>query len=392
MAKKRTSAKDVMKPHSEAKVNFYQKYLETHLLILSRVGFVEEIHIYDLFCGRGVYADGKTGSAIRAYETIRYVRQQRPSDKRIVLHLNDKKKKYIEAVRTYIETNYPDEKPCDIIYTNRDAMQMLEQLAARSWYGRTRSNVHNVFFIDPYGYKEVRREFLQQLMSSGNSEILLFLPISFMQRFTSHAFSEDVTPGALPLKKFITSFFPEGHPMRTDDEIDVQTYIEYLTKAFSFGGRFFTTSYPIERNSHNQFALFFFSTSIFGYERVLEIKWKMIDSCGFGFHLPQMQGSFFEDEFRREMIGEMVEQFRVKLTAFMMNGSRTNGEIYKFAVSNGFLPKHAKDVLRQWQAEGRLEIIDMNTGEVITARNMFKVDYQNSKKASLLFILRNEDN
>lgn len=69
MAKKMTSAKDVMKPHSEAKVNFYQKYLEIKLLIVSSTKFVKEVHVNDLFCGRGVYADGKTGSAIRAYVT-----------------------------------------------------------------------------------------------------------------------------------------------------------------------------------------------------------------------------------------------------------------------------------------------------------------------------------
>lgn len=385
MATKKTSAKDVMKPHSEAKVNFYQKYLEIKLLILSSTSFVREVHVYDLFCGRGVYADGKTGSAIRAYETIRKVRQERPSDKRFVLHLNDKNKKHIEAVKSYITSHCPDEHPCEVAYTCQDAGKMLRQLAARSWYGRAVRGVLNVFFIDPYGYKEIRREFLEQLMSSGDSEILLFLPISFMHRFTRHAFSEDVTPGAIPLRNLISEYFPADHPIRTED-LDVQQYIRYLTKAFSCGGRFYTTSYPIERNSHNQFALFFFSTSLFGYEKVLHMKWQMMDAFGFGFHQMASQEVMFEDFFKEERLNEMKEQFKVRLTNFMRR-ARTNGELYKFAVTNDFLPKHVNDILRDWQQAGMLQIVDMNTGEIIEKRNMFKLKYEALRNPHLRFEL-----
>lgn len=386
MATKKTSAKDVMKPHSEAKVNFYQKYLEIKLLILSSTSFVREVHVYDLFCGRGVYADGKTGSAIRAYETIRKVRQDRPSDKRIVLHLNDKNKKHIEAVKEYITSHYPDEHPCEVKYTNEDASKMLKFLAARSWLGMKPKGVLNVFFIDPYGYKEIKRSFLEQLMSSGDSEILLFLPISFMHRFTRHAFSKDVTPGAIPLRNLIADFFPKGHPIMTE-EMEVQTYIDHLTKAFSCGKKFYTTSYPIERNSHNQFALFFFSTNLFGYEKVLEMKWKMMDAFGFGFHQVVGQLGMFDDFFKQERIAEMKEQFRVNLTNYMRR-ARTNGNLYKFAVTNDFLPKHVKDILREWQKAGKLEIVDMTTGEVIEKRNVFKVEYKALHNPNLRFVMK----
>lgn len=385
MAKK-TSAKDVMKPHSEAKVNFYQKYLETHLLILSCVSFVKEIHIYDLFCGRGIYKDGKLGSAIRAYQTIREIRKQRPSDKRIVLHLNDKNKRHIVQVKQYIEDNYKDEKtPCNVIYTTQDASLMLKELANRHWFGSTTKGVLNVFFIDPYGYKPIRKEFLENLLQTGDTEILLFLPISFMHRFTNYAFREDANKGALPLRHFVASFFPEGHPMREDKDMDVQEYIDYLTEAFSFGGKLYTTSYPIERNQSNHFALFFFSTNLFGYEKVLNMKWKMMDSCGFGFHLPASQMGLFDQMFKEERLSEMKELFRVKLIEFLTIKARTNKEIYKFTVTNDFLPTHAKDVLRELQDNEQLEIVDMTTGEIIERKNKFLVDYNGYKNPTYRF-------
>lgn len=383
------SAKNVMKPHSEAKIRFYQMYLETYLRILISSQYVTEINIYDLFCGRGVYADGKTGSAIRAYETILKVWHDRHSDKRIVLHLNDKNKNHINSTRQYIEQRLFQEgqQSCEVVYSNEDASEMLKRLSEDAWKRSKRRGVRNFFFIDPYGYKHIRREFLEHLMDSGRSEIMLFLPISFMHRFTQHAFSENVTSGSLPLQQFLTRFFDESHPIR-NEKIKVQEYIDYLTDAFSCGGKFFTASYPIERNESNSFALFFFSTHILGYENIQHLKWKMLDSWGFGFHQSAIQLNLFDDFFKSQWIEEKIESFRIRLFDFMIKENRTNGSIYYFTITNGFLPKHAKDVLRELQEENRLRIVDYHTGEIVNRKNQFKVDYGGYKNPKYLYQIK----
>lgn len=379
-SKNTISAKVVMKPHSEAKVQFYQKYLEPHLLIMLRAKFAHEIHIYDLFCGRGIYEDGKKGSPIRAYETICKVRRVCPLNKPIVLHLNDRNKKCIETVRNYIQSHYNEKaKPCDIVYTNKDASELLTDMTRHTSYGRWNNGVVNVFFIDPYGYKVIRREFLEKLLRLGSGEILLFLPVSFMQRFTRHAFSDDATPGTLPLKNFLTSYFPSDHPMCMGNTIDIQQYIDYLTEAFSCGGRFYTTSYPIERNSHNLFALFFFSTNLFGYEMVLKQRWKMIDQWGFGFHQQDSQTDLFKDEFKKERIKELMEQLRVRLIDIISRGC-SNKDIYNLTIRSGFIPKQAKDILRQIQNNGMLQIVDSDTGEIEERTNRFFIEYKTEHK------------
>ena len=47
-----------MLAHSKAKVDFYQAYLTRYLSIMSVTKFVDTINIFDVFCGRGEYADG----------------------------------------------------------------------------------------------------------------------------------------------------------------------------------------------------------------------------------------------------------------------------------------------------------------------------------------------
>lgn len=388
MPNHKKSAKDVMKPHSEAKVSFYQKYLVQKLRVLSQVDWVKDIHVYDLFCGRGVYDDGKLGSALRSYQTICQTRQNYPSDKRFVLHLNDRNPRHVESVRAYIESiENKDVSMCEVQYTCEDANAFVERIIAGD--SKKKRGVQRLFFIDPYGYKQVKRKMLEGLMKMGGSEILLFMPISFMQRFTRHAFSEEATPGSQPLKNMLEEFFPVGHPIMKE-RVDVQTYIDYLTEAFSFDGRYYTTSYPIERNVHNQFALFFLSSSTFDFQEILKIKWKLIDQWGVGFH-QSCEETLFGDHFKQERINEYMENFRVKLILFLENG-RTNDELYNFALKNGFRPQQVKDLLRKLQWENLLEIVDVATGEVIMVRNKFYVDYKCRKKAIYRFELKERRN
>ena len=62
--------------HSKAKVDFYKKYLEKYLGILFQSTYIEEINIYDLFCGIGIYENGKKGSPIVAFECIKNLKEK----------------------------------------------------------------------------------------------------------------------------------------------------------------------------------------------------------------------------------------------------------------------------------------------------------------------------
>jgi three-Cys-motif partner protein len=56
--------------HSEAKVKLYGKYLATYLNILSRVSSVNQIFVFDLLCGEGIYKNGAKGSPMIALDVI----------------------------------------------------------------------------------------------------------------------------------------------------------------------------------------------------------------------------------------------------------------------------------------------------------------------------------
>lgn len=175
------STANSVQQHTEAKLQFYTRYLSRYLAILLRAQGVEQINLYDLFCGEGKYSDGNTGSAVRAvdavWEALIHNLQNRP----INLHLNDLNPKKVDKLRRLLADRESAEKRFSISYTSMEASDLLDRLL-KGFAGQA-GNVRNLVFIDPYGYKEIDRAQLQNLLMHGRTEVVLFLPIEQMYRF-----------------------------------------------------------------------------------------------------------------------------------------------------------------------------------------------------------------
>lgn len=379
MAKHKKSAKDVMLPHSAAKVAFYRSYLVKMLSIMSVTSYFNRVNIFDVFCGRGVYADGGHGSPIQAMEAIQKVREDHPSETTFYLYLNDVVKKFVLGVKEYIEENFPKNGLCKVKYLNAPAKRLFEELV--SFLEHMPKTSKNIIFIDPYGYKDIHRDTLKRMMANERTEILLFLPISFMHRFTHYAFDGNANKGAWPLREFISEFFPDDHPVRSDEPMDVKQYIRELTKAFSFGGKYYTTSYFIERDCKNYFAVFFMTTNLLGLEKAVDTMWELDKLEGKGFHLPEAEKSLqniFEDFFKEEDKKKRFEYLRVMILSFLKKRERSNCEIYEFILQQGYKTKHANEVLRELQNDDLIDVILYDSGNK-ARKGAFYVCYSQSK-------------
>ena len=358
MTQKKKSSKDVMLPHSDAKVTFYEKYLERYLAIMSVQKWYRRVNIFDVFCGRGVYADGGLGSPIRAVQVIKKTKTDYPSDTKFHLYLNDLDVHHTDNIKQYLDEHIPDhEQYVDIHYSNVDAEGLLDRLCRM--LAQTPPDVRNLLFIDPYGYKSIHKDTLERLMDNNKTEILLFLPVSFMHRFTHVAFDEKHLKGTKPLRAFISDFFHEGHPVRSDEPMDVQHYISELNTAFSYNGKYYTASFEIQRDCKNYFALFFICTNLLGFEKVIDVKWALDDDYGRGFRLDNNVGMFpqFVEEFKQQREEERVEIMRVALLNLLQKRGRCNGEIYEYTLRMGYRPPVAVAALKQLQNDNLIETI-----------------------------------
>lgn len=386
MAGKKNS-QNTMLAHSRAKVEFYEKYLERYLPILSLSKYISTINIYDVFCGKGVYENGGEGSPVRALKAIVDAKKKFPSSTKVALRLNDKDELNIESVRQYIAQAVPGyEQYCDVKFAHVDAEKLLDNMTG--WLQGTKNDERNLLFIDPYGYKTIHKETLKGLMRNGKTEIILFLPVSFMHRFKDYALEAD-TETIAPLRRFTEEFFPEGHPMRNvDEEMNVHEYIDCLKDAFSYGGKYYTSSYQIEREKGKFFALFFMTSNLLGFEKILE--WNLDEEDGNGFVLakasPYVQMSLFEDDFAEAKRQEHSKRLREAIVDYLKE-PRDNSQLYEFVLRKGYLKQHGNGILKQLQDEGRLEVVDTASGNA-ARKGSFYLTYEAAKTPKVRFILK----
>ena len=360
----KVDVKNTMQIHSRAKVDFYKTYLERYVAILCQSQYIRRIRIYDVFCGMGIYDDGGKGSPVVAYDTIKgiYEAHNITNKTEIELVVNDKSETRIAKVKEYIELN--KHSYCNVRPYNLEINQLLEVIVPE--INNTPADTRNLVFIDPYGYKDIKKELLLELMKNGYTEVILFLPISHMQRFTNAAIQdEDAIIQYEPLREFVYSFFPNtDHPIR-QNTVKAIDYINYVANALKFNNKFFATSYFIERDKANIFALFFMSSNIFGFEKILETKWKLDEEHGGGFRLPEKEQTIdmFADEFALETKNENARRLR-KILEEALKSPKTNNEVYELVVRNEFFPKHANEVLKDLQnTNPKFSVIDISTGK-----------------------------
>ncbi len=370
-------AKLVQLEHSKAKIELYSSYLGAYLNILSRVPYIKRIHLYDLMCGEGKYEDGSKGSPIIAIEKIKnHYFTNNKTIPNLKVMFNDKDESQIEKgtlkvdrVKKYISEMFVP-KNVEIEYSSENYLDLFPKVL------KTVSSFRNekaLLFIDPYGYKEIHPDDLKRLLSNGNVEIILFLPVSHMYRFQKKSLSEDDFPGGEPLKEFLLPLFRQNIELK--GHTSVLNFIENLKKAFRVflkNERIFVDTFSIERSQQNTYSLFFFTPNILGFEKMLEAKWKIDEKQGKGFKILSKQTDMFSEI--------QISNFPNKLKHFISSTNlRTNGEVYLFGLENGFLPRHANKVLMQFQKEEKGFSVISPAGEPVR-KAAFYINYSNFKR------------
>jgi len=387
--RKKIDAKKVMLPHSQAKLNFYKDYLKIYIPILRLAKFTTSINIFDVFCGTGIYENGAKGSPILAFEAIKESSDNisgintQPTP--INLFINDLETKKVEEVKRYLQNK--TKNVCKLEFYNKDAVNFLSDIDKT--INNQTSKDRNLILIDPYGYKNIKKEYIEKLITNKrNTEIILFLPISQIFRFAEKVLNDEDS-NVKALKEFIESFFPDkNHPIYKNQLTDEKMLIEYIRKALTFNDNFYATSYFIQRDNKNHFyALFFITPSIYGLEKILDVKWSLNEKHGEGFEQPKQMQSLFANQ---EKENAKQEQYR-KLEQILLNYISTNKEvnnnqIYELTLKNMYLKKHANEILRNLQKNDKIIVTDAQT-QKNARKNAFYLGYDYFKKKTIKILI-----
>lgn len=347
--------------HSEAKISLLKAYLAAYLAVISRDQHTEEIFLADLFCGPGMYPDRKAGSPVEIGRILAGLHGANPSAPLTDFLFNDDDPANVASAEAYLKPLAAAHKKLELISSNKDVRDLLPILLGRDPKGK---KTKKFYFVDPFGYSQVRLSDILSLLEDSGAELLLFQPCSFMFRF-----SEKGTPEALSgfmEKLSCGKSWPKG--------MEIMGYIHHTKQLLreKLNGTHFVDSFTIQKDPQTVFCLFFFTPHIRGYEKMLEAKWKFNGETGQGWHYSSSHSEF-------ELFPKPCAQTLILERALeaMLAGGRTvtNAEIYRETLEQGFLPKHSRDILAEWQERGTISVAPPST-----RKGAFHLDYKSHEK------------
>lgn len=352
---KTEDAKTMLLEHSEAKVALYETYLSIYLNVLSRVPSVRKIFIVDPLCGEGIYQNNAKGSPLIALETVRnHYYANNETCPNVTLWFNDNEVSEIEEgvykvdrVRRFSST-ISTPANVNIRFDREDYESILPKMLEEV---RRTAQAKGLFFIDPYGYKERSVAEIRTILEVGDTEVLLFMPGSYMYRFAESS-TRAPFPGSEHLQRFLTELFGNEIPRFTS----AYHFIEQVRDKFRdhLGPKgYFVDTFIIERGHGLVYGLFFFTGNIYGFEKMVEAKWKRDAHHGRG-HSHDKKG--------KPLFSEIESSgYTQKLAGYISGaGHRTNKDLYRFGLEKGFLPKHTNEVLDRWKKQERLEVFTLD--------------------------------
>ena len=260
-----------------------------------------------------MYDNGGKGSPVIALETVQKNFGAKPYFcPSMKVSFNDINPDKIGKLKTVVQNLTFPEK-CGVQFSSDDYNIALKQVIDEL---KNFKNEKGIIFIDPYGYKEIKLENIKHVLEGKKTEVLLFLPCQFMFRFANSA-KDDGTGGKEHLHRFIHEVFGEDVP----DFKNSLDFIAGLKVGFKqYLKNHFVDTFTLEREKGQFFALYFFTSHIKGFEKMLETKWELDEAQGRGFHY-EKSGTLFSSTETTDWEGKLKDFITSgkNITAMFMN-------------------------------------------------------------------------
>lgn len=151
------------------------------------------------------------------------------------------------------------------------------------------------------------------------------------------------------------------------DEINncssVWDFIRTLKNGFQsyLGENYFVDNFSLKKEENTVFCLYFFTSHIKGFEKMLEAKWEIDSEQGRGWEYLGNQPSLFFQEKTNELEEKLLKFLKAK---------RFNKDVYEFTLRQGYLPKHTNQIFEEWQKNDTFEVY-LSNGEKARKKSFY---------------------
>ena len=324
---------------TELKLEILSKYLEKWLPVFLMNQYTRKIKIIDFFCGPGRDEQNNEGSPIKIIQVFKKFMINYKAEikkKNIQILFNDNNEDHINSLKTYISENYSEEIKSLIRLESKKFKDLFNEIKTDFYESA------NFLFLDQFGVKEVTKDIFTSLFNLPRTDFLFFISSISIKRFLrTSAFKE--------LRQFMDS-----NKVKLSKSKDIHRTIgtEYkrLVTPLSY-----VIPFTIKKK-RNIYGLVFCSQNIRAADKFLEVVWNKNEINGEAnfdinedtFH---QQLSLFEKEKLTK-----VETFQKTIQEEILNLKiTTNIEAYKYTISNGYLPKHAREVIKNLKENNKID-------------------------------------
>lgn len=329
--------------HSKIKLSIYKEYLKAYLAIMSVQPWYKRINVIDPFAGIGIANNGQEGSAVIARNII----QGLSTDKQVRLYLNELDKNNFQQLKKNVGTH------SFVTFCNEDADDFLFRMAAGTLSG------HKLYFIDPFGYTQISKStYDAYLFNSGNSDVLIFIPIYHIYRFLKRG-AEDKQ--LTPIAKFLNDLdISEENAKSVSNYKEFAELVKENLKKIA-KTRFVYYKLIDNESSNSHYALFFVTKHILGAEKFIEAIRKFDQQ-------PNLFYRFIATNDELQFV-DMIKNCERSLT---------NRHLYFEGIMHGLLSADIKKILTQLECEGKI-IVSALHGQKRVGK-AFYVSYGNFDK------------
>lgn len=156
--------------------------------------------------------------------------------------------------------------------------------------------------------------------------------------------------------------------MRGISAKEIHRYIcrEFYRKLIPPGQKYHVAPFSIEKDGgSNVYGIIFGTSNLLGLDKFLRVCWNQDDVTG------EANYNIDDDIVRNGQMALLPEdsivkkrdKFERELAGFIRQYKPDNRELYRFVLENGFLPRHANDILKGLKKEDSLSVTDLPTGE-----------------------------
>jgi three-Cys-motif partner protein len=361
---------------TKLKLDILDKYLVEWFQVMVNTEFLETIYLYDFFAGSGTDSVGYPGSPIiMLTHLIKNCSKLREKRKTAELVFNDNAAEKIEKLKIKCGKLFDNcaDCPCfsnnccsfiSIKFESKDFKDLFPEEYKKL---QSISNPYCFMFIDQYGVKEVDKSTFIILSSLKHTDILFF---------TSTAYT----------KRFPKSF--QKHLNFSDDfELNEKSHRElcnHYTSLIPESSEFHVAPFSIKKEDTGMICgLIFGSNNLYGIEKFLLVAWKIDSQTGEANYdiddddIKSDAPSLFE-EFNKP---KKLDRFEKSLKDYL-SVERTNKEVYKFTLLEGFLPTHANQILEEIEKNNHLRVHSIN-GE--TRKKAYYINHKYDDRVRIMY-------